>query len=958
MNTKSKLKIWVCQINKPQKFKGNVYPRQEIIKEAICILEKASEKFCELKEQIDYILWGTDRKPYNGLAENKQAYTSKYQAEGILGQKLPKFDNRIIGKCRLFGRLNVCKSSNSIIKKTNLLLRLKNLLAQVSKKTKQNCVNLENLNNFYEYCLAQKQKKDNTIKIDDLHTITINEQITFLKKLGFKIEKTKDKKSDEYFIKTPIGNENFYIEEIKFKDGRASLSRFGAELILEILLSGLSPNEYLKNNINKQTFREKFKVTNNIKTGITEEELVKAIIKLGDNWENISIRDDREEIKQLNNIKQKLIDKLIGSITSYVVQNRLQHFYNIVKYLDQKFGKPEKVILEFVRDADSSFLPSKKTKEWDKQIKQNKKANEVILAKLQKENIPITFKTITACKLLEQQNETCLYTGQTLTMNDIKAENFEIDHIIPRSRSHCDSIFNLVICTVQANKDKAKRTPHQYLNCINQWEDFIERINNNQKIKGKKKDLLLSANEAGYDLIENWNGLCETAHISKLAQKILAIHFGWELHFETNEETNKTTRKIIATKGQTTAQMRNWYGLNRLLHSISKDEYEKLSEKEQKDYQQKNRSNDKHHALDAFCITFEGIKDIPIEEKNRSYKENYPQEKLIPIIEEKLAKLIPLKLKNNSADFMPDDTIYGLKPALKDNTNKKDNIQKYDVVKRIELKKLIFTEEKKNNINDKKTKQRKEENIDLGLLKIEEQAKQKEDFIQKQINKLKLDDVKKKIKKIHDINIQNTLLNIIEISGLESFIRLLNEDKILYTRFQTPVKKVYIKVSEDKESKIRIDKKKKERICIGEYSDYSQNPNTKLENVQLKRTKAHKGQILYFDEKNIPRVRPLYGYESKKEVIEELKGQNYKLYTKDIFQTGCYVFIPEPFMGGTKEYEHGIYKLRTIISKGDTKLESMNGEELLTSVKNLINAKFEKLRIKNYKLKQKGASNE
>lgn len=933
-------KAGIYDIHKPQKLKGMVYPRSEIVKEANFILEKASQKFPELKKQIEYILWGTDEKPYNGLAENKQAYSSKYQGQGILGQKLPKFDNRIIGKCRLFERLNVCKANKEIIKKVNLLLGLKNILAQLSNKTKQNYLTIKNLRDFYEHCLENKSKKTKeNSSIEEFKSITVNQQVIFLKKLGLNLQKEKNnKQSKNYFING--GLECVYLEEIKFKEGRASLSKLGAELIFEIILSGLSPIDYLEQNSGQREWEKKFKITNNLKTGITEQELLKAIQKLGKSWENITIGDNRDQAKKIDN-KEQYINSLIGSVTSYVVKNRLQHFYNLIKFLDKRFGKPEKVVLEFVRDADSSFLPKKKKDDWDKQIKKNQQVNDAIIAKLKKENIPITSKNITACKLLEQQDEQCLYSGKTMTISDIKENYFEIDHIMPRSRSHCDALFNLALVLPSENQAKNNQTPHQYLSKNNRWAEFVERIKNNSKIQGKKRDLLLSQNQDGYTLIENWNGLCETAHISKLAQKIIAIHFGWELHFDSENRE----RKIIASKGQTTAQMRNWYDLNKLLHSIDKEEYEKLSESEQKTYQNKNRENDKHHALDAFCLTFEGIKNIQIEkqhkhERDRSFKEGYPQEKLIPIIKEELDKLIPLKLKNNSADFMPDDTIYGLKLSIQENKN---NIQKYDVVKRIELKKHIFGEE-----NTKKNKPIKE-SIDSELLKAQEE-KQKDDFIEKQINKLKIDDIKKKIKEIHDINIQNNLLSIIEVNGLESFLRLLNENKILCTRFKTPIKKVYIKISKEKEIKVRADKNNQSRICIGEYSDYSKKANTNLKNIQLKRTKAHKGQLIYFDEKQMPRVRPLYCYESKKEVFKELKDKGYKVYTKDIFQTGCYIFIPEPFMGGANEYSNGVYKLRTIISDGKVKLESGEGQKIASSVKNLINAKFQKLKIKNYEL--------
>jgi CRISPR-associated endonuclease Csn1 len=92
------------------------------------------------------------------------------------------------------------------------------------------------------------------------------------------------------------------------------------------------------------------------------------------------------------------------------------------------------------------------------------------------------------------------------------------------------------------------------------------------------------------ELVEKYTALAETAWISKLAQAILGIHFGW------NNGCDETGRKRVRiVSGGLTGKIRRKYGLNRILNPKAKDEEEA---------EKKNRDDDRHHALDAMVISF------------------------------------------------------------------------------------------------------------------------------------------------------------------------------------------------------------------------------------------------------------------------------------------------------------------------------------------------------------------
>ena len=147
------------------------------------------------------------------------------------------------------------------------------------------------------------------------------------------------------------------------------------------------------------------------------------------------------------------------------------------------------------------------------------------------------------------------------------------------------------------------------------------------------------------------------------------------------------------------------------------------------------------------------------------------------------------------------------------------------------------------------------------------------------------------------------------------------------------------------------------RARIGEYVDFG----TKGTKHQFKHSKGHKGQMLYYNEKNAIKVMPIYANQKLDEVKEKLEQMNCKLYKKGMmFYSGCLIQTNSEFEGAAyytqvdengKEKQissreilpAGIFKLRTLMSDGKVKLESSTGVEILTSAKNLVDTDFKKL---------------
>ena len=564
-------------------------------------------------------------------------------------------------------------------------------------------------------------------------------------------------------------------------------------------------------------------------------------------------------------------DILIGNITNAIVRNRLQIFRDKILELKCKYGTPDEVIFEFVRD-DNSLFGAKKTQEYISNINKNQKENEEIAQQLKNANC-FSSKNLEKLKLLQKQGGHCIYSGRPIAISNL--EECEIDHIYPRSRGGNDALSNKVLCYAIENQNKKEQTPYEWLHNNEQlWNEFVKRVTNKQEALGKiKVKLLISKPEDSEKLINSYNGLAETAQIARVAQDITAFVFGWGLQLEGEK------RRIFVNNGATTSAIRKTYRLNKLLGNDVK----------------KNRQNDKHHALDAICISF-----------SRGYKYNATT---------KRDEIEGLDIHDNEFRDLVKSSIDSLLPYPYSNDKPfKGNIKPLETI--------------------------------YGYRKLGEKT-----YITQRVDITSIEQKDKKIKSIIDEIIKNDLLAKLEDKMTsKEWANMLS--KYVHPTKKTKVKKVLLVVSE---GITNFDENGRARI--GEFVDFG----TKGTKHQFKHSKGHKGQILYYNEKNAIKVMPIYANQKLGEVKDKLEQMNCKLYKKGMmFYSGCLIKVDKEFEGTAyytiadengKEKQTpnkeilpaGIYKLRTLMSDGTVKLESSIGIEILTSAKKLAEADFKKL---------------
>ena len=593
---------------------GLVAPRYLVEKELTKLWEEAQKQLPALnKITTEYFLYGEYEQPYGSYTkkEFKQYRGTARDWQGVLGQKIPRFDNRIIMKCKLLPKRNVSRAATIENIIFTLAMKLKNLRI-----------------NTIDTAIGEDKRRLSPSEIREIIETKRAKDNWDEKLLSLKDGKNPSFTITKSDIEAVIGKKSILdkLEPLKANiSGRSSFCRRACAIMNKIILTG----ELYPLDMDISEFIDRDDSPN----AITEEEIREMLSKIGD-WNNLYIPDNRNELHKMDITTREQTDIVIGNITNPIIRNRLQVFRDLLLRLKTEYGTPDEVIFEFVRDgADNSLLPGKKANDTLSYQKEQEKYNEQLVQEL-KDVDAYSQANFDKFKLLKMQDMRCIYSGKPIGISDLS--KCEIDHIYPRTMGGNDALYNRVLCYAVENQDKSGRTPYEWLHNTNRWEEYFQRLSLIKNKLGKKKfELLTSKPEDCANIIDSYNGLAETAQIARVAQTLTSLVFGWGM------QTKGDSRHIFVNNGSSTFAIRRKYGLNKLLGDDVK----------------KNRENDKHHALDAICISFS--RDYKYD---KELKSDVIKGFTFDMVKNAIDKIMPYPYANKKpfkGNTRPLETIYG-----------------------------------------------------------------------------------------------------------------------------------------------------------------------------------------------------------------------------------------------------------------------------------------------------------
>ncbi|MDR2902630.1 MAG: type II CRISPR RNA-guided endonuclease Cas9 [Lactobacillales bacterium] len=333
-------------------------------------------------------------------------------------------------------------------------------------------------------------------------------------------------------------------------------------------------------------------------------------------------------------------EKYYGKVNNPTVHIGLNQIRKLVNELIAKYGSfsDSDIVIEFSRELKAN--KKKKAallKEQAENTKKNKEINEKLSSELK--IVTPSYDDRMKYKLWEDLNpddifkRSCPFCGDQIPFGELFSSKFEVEHLIPFSRSFDDSRANKVICCQSCNRQKKNKTPFEAFGADQKrWIEIKDRVRGMPKNRwgrftedAKQEEKFLA------------RALNDTAYLAVLTKKYLSCIC--------------PKNNIRAISGQLTALLRQAWGLNTILN----------------DEDVKNRDDHRHHALDAFvisCVSDTFLQKAAKEsEKSWHKKQKIFSGEILPFDNFNREKLIQLVFKM-IVSHKPDHK--GVEKALKD----------------------------------------------------------------------------------------------------------------------------------------------------------------------------------------------------------------------------------------------------------------------------------------------------
>lgn len=272
-------------------------------------------------------------------------------------------------------------------------------------------------------------------------------------------------------------------------------------------------------------------------------------------WE----RKERIDASDLPNLRNPIVQAALGQVRK------------VVNAIVAKHGVPDLIRVELARDLKNT---SRDRERINKEQRARERENEEIRERLRTEFGLADPKRddVLKYRLWVECSQTCPYTGQSIPKEALFGPDWEIEHILPYSRTLDDSFLNKSLCWAPENCRKNQRTPWEtYGHNEAKWEELLLRL---EKLDGmdKRKKRKFVQKELNLESFIS-RQLNDTRYISREVRGVLAPLVGG-LH------------KVQVSKGQVTHTLRYHWGIDGLLSGG----------------QGKTRDDHRHHAIDAITV--------------------------------------------------------------------------------------------------------------------------------------------------------------------------------------------------------------------------------------------------------------------------------------------------------------------------------------------------------------------
>jgi CRISPR-associated endonuclease Csn1 len=366
------------------------------------------------------------------------------------------------------------------------------------------------------------------------------------------------------------------------------------------------------------------------KSSLTKEEIQNKILK------------EHLDILPKNTLRNPVVEKILNQMVNVI--NQLVDEYGTTNENGEKHF--DEIRVELARELKKN---AKEREELTKSINDNSKLYENYrkeLAEAPYNLSHVSRNDIIRYKLwqeLKANGYKTLYSNTYISPAEIFSGKFDIEHIIPQARLFDDSFSNKTLELRDVNLKKGNKTAYDFVKeeyGEDGLEKYLARVERLYSIKSRTEDdegtkTAATISKGKYNKLKMAEAdipdgfinrdLRNTQYIAKKALEML----------------NEITRRVVATSGSITDELREDWGLIDIMKELNWSKYNALGmteiieskrlddqgrEKTNRIYRIKDwskRNDHRHHAMDALTVAF--TRDVFIQyfnNKNASFKAN------------------------------------------------------------------------------------------------------------------------------------------------------------------------------------------------------------------------------------------------------------------------------------------------------------------------------------------------
>ncbi|MDO3645099.1 type II CRISPR RNA-guided endonuclease Cas9 [Mucilaginibacter sp. L3T2-6] len=313
--------------------------------------------------------------------------------------------------------------------------------------------------------------------------------------------------------------------------------------------------------------------------------------------------DDKLELYPKNSLRQPVVEKIINQVINLVndiIDEKNGFLSNEERYARDKF----EIRVELARELRQSTEERNRT--YSRNSRLDRRHKEII--ETIKEHLPykrVTKNDIERYKLWEEFGKVSPYEPEKpIPLGLLFSGEYDIEHIIPKSRLFDDSFTNKTICPRRLNSGilgKNQMTAYDFMKskgdqAFNNYLEFIKThlYRKDGISKGKFNKLMMPVDKIPEDFINRQ--LQETRFIVREVRQLLTL----------------VCRNVYATSGPVTDYLRHHWGYDLILQKLNWHKYEGIgktiieTDKHGKPLYRiidwSKRDDHRHHAVDAIVI--------------------------------------------------------------------------------------------------------------------------------------------------------------------------------------------------------------------------------------------------------------------------------------------------------------------------------------------------------------------